>query len=273
MRVHSLSMSRSQDLALLPICCSISVSKKGKGSFYIAQYPVHWTAQSSLIALPGRHVHSDTNSASPGSILAMQQLRATTKSLTCPPLSTVRYSFIQLSQQGRQWRERKCPIFETVAKRDLNLGSLDCESGILPLSYRAPCRSSKPAAFPGFNRLRAVASSSRLKGLVSSVGGWLLLGAIVLWSSPGGLWCSTLLPLDNSWLAIWSAVIVVTTGGETLSAPRQRMVAHAFLLLVVRSVFSTMSLQILRLSSEISSSKVSPSWIVDSENGSLLYSS
>ena len=89
-------------------------------------------------------------------------------------------------------------------------------------------RYSKPAAFPAFNRLRPVASSSRLKGLVSSVGGWLLLGTIVLWCSPGGLPCSTLLPLDNSWLAIWSAVTVVTTGGETLSAPRRRMVAHAF---------------------------------------------
>ena len=36
-------------------------------------------------------------------------------------------------------------------------------------------RSSKPAAFPGFNRLGPVASSSRLKGVLSSVGGWLLL--------------------------------------------------------------------------------------------------
>ena len=70
----------------------------------------------------------------------MQQLRATTKSLTCPPLSVARYSFIQLSQQRRQWRERKCPIFDTVAKQDSNPGSLDCESGILPLSYRAPYR-------------------------------------------------------------------------------------------------------------------------------------
>ncbi len=91
-----------------------------------------------LFALPGRPVHSDTNSASPGSILAMQQLRATTKSLPFPPLSISSYSFIQLSEQGRQWRERKCPIFETVAKGDSNPGSLDCESGILPLSYRAP---------------------------------------------------------------------------------------------------------------------------------------
>ena len=66
----------------------------------------------------------------------MLQLRAKTKSLTFPPLSIARYSFIQLSEQGRQWRERKCPIFETVAKGDSNPGSLDCESGILPLSYR-----------------------------------------------------------------------------------------------------------------------------------------
>ena len=29
-RVHSLSMSKSQDLALLPRCCSISVSRSSK---------------------------------------------------------------------------------------------------------------------------------------------------------------------------------------------------------------------------------------------------
>ena len=69
------------------------------------------------LSSPGRPVHSDTNSASPGSILARQQLRAKTKSLTFPPLSIARYSFIQLNQLGCQWRERKCPIFETVANR------------------------------------------------------------------------------------------------------------------------------------------------------------
>ena len=35
-------------------------------------------------------------------------------------------------------REEKCPIFETVAKGDSNPGSLDCEAGVLLLSYRAP---------------------------------------------------------------------------------------------------------------------------------------
>ena len=101
--------------------------------------PLDRSKRFTLFAFPGRPVHSDTNSASPGSILVRQQLRAKTKSLTCPPLSIARYSFIQLSQLGPQWRERKCQIFETVAKGDSNPGSLDCESGILPLSYRAPC--------------------------------------------------------------------------------------------------------------------------------------
>ena len=87
-----------------------------------------------LFALPGRPVHSDTNSASPGSILAMLQLRTKTKSLQFPPLTIARYSFIQLIQLERQWRERKFPIFETIAKGDSNPGALDCESGILPRS-------------------------------------------------------------------------------------------------------------------------------------------
>ena len=69
--------------------------------FYIAQYPVKYPLDRSkrftLVALPGsrRPVHSDTNSASLGSILAMQQLR-NDYSLKCPPLSIAMYSFIHL---------------------------------------------------------------------------------------------------------------------------------------------------------------------------------
>ena len=100
--------------------------------------PLDRSKRFTLFASPGRPVHSDTNSAPPGSILVGQQLRAKTKSLTCPPLYIASYSFILLSQLGPQWKERKCPIFETVAKGDSNPGSLDCVSGILPLSYRAP---------------------------------------------------------------------------------------------------------------------------------------
>ena len=116
------------------------IKGKGKCSFYIAQYPVRWTAQSALHLLPSlTDLFIPTPlSACPGSILAMQQLRAMTTSLTFPPLSIARYSFIKLSQQGRRWKEGNCPIFQTVAKGDSNPGSLDCESGILPLSYRAP---------------------------------------------------------------------------------------------------------------------------------------
>ena len=56
------------------------------------------------LSSPGRPVHSDTNWASLGSILVMQQMR-NDYSLTRPPLSITRYSFIQLSQLGR--REEK----------------------------------------------------------------------------------------------------------------------------------------------------------------------
>ena len=119
--------------------CHCQLLKKVKGSFYIAQYPVRWTAQSALHFCPPWQTCSFRHQLGfSGKHSSDAALRAKTKSLTCPPLSIARYSFIQLSQLGRQWRERKCPIFETVAKGDSNPGSLDCESGVLPLSYRAP---------------------------------------------------------------------------------------------------------------------------------------
>ena len=121
-------------------CTVFVVKKKGKGSFYIAQYPVRWTAQSASHFLPSlTDLFIPTPfSPSPGSILARQQLRTKTKSLAFPPLSIARYSFIQLSRQGRQWRERKMPNLRNGSKGDSNPGSLHCESGILPLSYCAP---------------------------------------------------------------------------------------------------------------------------------------
>ena len=54
----------------------------------------------SYTSLPGRPVHSDTNSTSLASILATKQLRAKHYSLTFPPPSIARYSFIQLSELG-----------------------------------------------------------------------------------------------------------------------------------------------------------------------------
>ena len=50
----------------------------------------------------GRPVHSDTNSASLGSILAMQQLLRNDYSLTCPPLSITRHSVLRVSRLRRR---------------------------------------------------------------------------------------------------------------------------------------------------------------------------
>ena len=70
--------------------------------FYIALYPVHWTAQSALHFPPLADLFIPTPfSASLGSILAMQQLR-NDYSLTFPPLSIARYSFKQLSRLRRR---------------------------------------------------------------------------------------------------------------------------------------------------------------------------
>ena len=76
--------------------------KRKKVWFYIALYPVRWTAQSALHFPPLADLFIPTPfSASLGSILAMQQLR-NDYSFTFPPLSIARYSFIQLSRLRRR---------------------------------------------------------------------------------------------------------------------------------------------------------------------------
>ena len=89
-----------------------------KGSFYIAQYPVPLdrSKRFTLVALPGRYVHSDTNSASPGSILAMLQLRAKTKSLT---MSTTVYSQVLIytaESTGASMERTKMPNLRNGSK-------------------------------------------------------------------------------------------------------------------------------------------------------------
>ena len=80
----------------------ICIFKQVKVWFYIARYPVHWTAQRALHFPPPADLFIPTAfSASLGSILAMQQLR-NDYSLTFPPLSIARYSFIQLSRLRRR---------------------------------------------------------------------------------------------------------------------------------------------------------------------------
>ena len=79
-----------------------SVTVKKKVWFHIALYPVRWTAQSALHFPPLADLFIPTPfSASLGSILAMQQLH-NDYSLTFPPLSIARYSFIQLSRLRRR---------------------------------------------------------------------------------------------------------------------------------------------------------------------------
>ena len=167
-----------------------------KGSFYIAHVssPLDRSKRFTLFVSPGRPVHSNTNSAPPGSILARQQLRAKAKSLKFPTLSIARYSFTQLSQQGRQWRERKCPIFETITKRDSNPGSLDCESGILPLTYRAPV-----LTFPSSFFLRSA------------------LGSVLLFSSYARISSASYLGITLRFLS--------------LSVPRSLIIIRSFLIL------------------------------------------
>ena len=79
-----------------------AIKVKVKVWFYIALYPVRWSAQSALHFPPLADLFIPTPfSASLGSILAMQQLR-NDYSLTFSPLSIARYSFIQLSRLRRR---------------------------------------------------------------------------------------------------------------------------------------------------------------------------
>ena len=95
--VEVLDIVRTKGLTTITI-----IKKKVKVWFYIALYPVRWTAQSALHSPPLADLFIPTPfSASLGSILAMQQLR-NDYSLTFPPLSIARYSFIQLSRLRRR---------------------------------------------------------------------------------------------------------------------------------------------------------------------------
>ena len=85
--------------------------------FYIAQCPVRWTAQSaSHLFPPLADLFIPTQfSASPGSILAMLQLRVKTKSLAFPPLSIARYSFTA-ETAGASMERTKMPNLRNGSK-------------------------------------------------------------------------------------------------------------------------------------------------------------
>ena len=124
----------SHVLVPLHLCCF--VKKKVRVCFYIAHNPVSTTAQSALHFTPWQTCSFWHQLDFSGKHYSRAAIMCNDYSLIFPTPSLTRYSFVQLSQLGSQWRERKCPNFETVAKEDSNLGSLDCESVILPCSSK-----------------------------------------------------------------------------------------------------------------------------------------
>ena len=88
-------------LAIIFLYKQITYTKKKGMVLYSAVSSPLDRSKCFTLSFPGRPVHSNANSASLGSILAMQQLRKD-HSLTFPPLSIARYSFIQLSRLRRR---------------------------------------------------------------------------------------------------------------------------------------------------------------------------
>ena len=99
------------------------------------QFPVLRTAQSAFtLYFRGRPTQSNIISTSLGSI--QLHLMREGCSYTYPPLSIVRYSFIQLSEL-EQCRVKKLAQGFNTAAQDSNPGSLSRESEALPLSHCA----------------------------------------------------------------------------------------------------------------------------------------
>ena len=121
-----------QLLPLLGLCKKVNVC------FYIAQYPVGWAGQSALhFASPDRPVHSDTVLGFSGK--HSSQAAITQRLFT--HMSTTVYSQVLIytaESTGVSMERTKMPNLRNCSKGDSNPGPHDCESGILPLSYRAP---------------------------------------------------------------------------------------------------------------------------------------
>ena len=100
-------------------------------SSYVAQYPVPSPQKRFTLYFPGRSFQSNIISTSLGSMREGC-------SYTYPPLSTARYSSIQMSElkHCRVQTNCPCPMSHTAAQ-DLNPGSLSRESEALPRSHCA----------------------------------------------------------------------------------------------------------------------------------------
>ena len=118
-----------------------SVAIKGKGMFLYSAVssPLDRSKRFTLYPLPpGRPVHSDTNSASQGSILAMQQLPAKTIHSHLPHHLLLPGIHLYRCVNRDVVERMKMPELRNGSMGDSNPDSFDCESGILPLSLRTP---------------------------------------------------------------------------------------------------------------------------------------
>ena len=119
-------------------CPSLDYCKKKskvKASFYIAQYPVLGTVQSALHFTSLADLFTQTPSRLLWEASSLQLMREGC-SYTYPPLSIVRYSFIQLSEL-EQYRVKKLARCLNTAAQDSNPGSRSQECEALPLSHCA----------------------------------------------------------------------------------------------------------------------------------------
>ena len=120
---------------MLSIWCGLIYStwtlyKKVKVCFYVVQYPVRWTAQSTVHFTPWqtcsfRHQLDFSRKHSIHAVITREGIF-----IFLPP-SISRYSFIHLSWGNME--RIKMPELRNGSKGDSNPGSLDCESGILTL--------------------------------------------------------------------------------------------------------------------------------------------
>ena len=97
------------------------IEKRYAFFFYKTQYPVHWTTESALhfTASPGRPEGSFSYRLDfSGKHSAMLQLLYEGYSLTLPPLSITRYSFIQLSEQGRRGENENSQTSKQLQSED-----------------------------------------------------------------------------------------------------------------------------------------------------------
>ena len=104
--------------------------------FYIAQYPVSWTALSALhftlwLTCSFRHQLDLSGKHSSHAAITREDY-----SLTLPPQVLI----LQLNELVRRGENGNARTLKRE-QMDSNPGSLDCESGILPLSYRTAHKS------------------------------------------------------------------------------------------------------------------------------------